>query len=144
MVPVKIEIPIGQAIVSGHGVRHARHHGQGCVIHGHVGAFVAFISYQARLIAPIQNILTLYTNLATLKVSAQRVFELLDAKPEVTDGEKHLDESVEAIEFRDVSFRHDRESVLTGATFTLPVGSFCVVVGPSGAGKSSMVKELEK
>ena len=107
-----------------------------------LGAFVAFISYQARLIAPIQNILTLYTNLATLKVSAQRVFELLDAKPEVTDGEKHLDESVEAIEFRDVSFRHDRESVLTGATFTLPVGSFCVVVGPSGAGKSSIADLL--
>ena len=107
-----------------------------------LGVFVAFMSYQARLIAPIQNILTLYTNLATLKVSAQRVFELLDAKPEVTDGEKHLDESVEAIEFRDVSFRHDRESVLTGATFTLPVGSFCVVVGPSGAGKSSIADLL--
>ncbi len=107
-----------------------------------LGAFVAFISYQARLIAPIQNILTLYTNLATLKVSAHRVFELLDAKPEVMDGDKPLDESVEAIEFRDVSFRHDRETVLTGATFTLPVGSFCVVVGPSGAGKSSIADLL--
>ena len=32
MVPVEIEILVGQAIVSGHGVRHARHHGQGCVI----------------------------------------------------------------------------------------------------------------
>ena len=70
------------------------------------------------------------------------MFELLDAKPEVMGGDKHLVENIEAIEFRDVSFRHDRERVLTGATFTLPVGSFCVVVGPSGAGKSSIADLL--
>ena len=107
-----------------------------------LGAFVAFIAYQARLIAPIQNILTLYTNLATLKVSAQRVFELLDARPEVEDGDGGVEGPIRTLEFRDVSFHHDRETVLAGAAFTIPVGSFTVIVGPSGAGKSSIADLL--
>jgi ATP-binding cassette subfamily B protein len=107
-----------------------------------LGAFVAFISYQSRLIAPIQNIMTLYTNVASLKVSARRVTELLDAAPEVTGGENDFDGPVEEIEFRQVSFRHEREEVLTDATFRIQAGTFSVVTGASGAGKSSIADLL--
>ncbi len=107
-----------------------------------LGAFVAFISYQARLMAPIQNIMTLYTNIASLKVSARRVTELLDAEPEVTDGDNDLDGPVEAIEFRQVSFRHERDEVLKDATFRISAGTLSVVTGSSGAGKSSIADLL--
>src|SRR5215831_15579190 len=48
-----------------------------------LGAFVAFMAYQSRMMAPVQNVMTLYTNLATLKVAAGRVMQLMDTRPDV-------------------------------------------------------------
>lgn len=140
-----------------------------------LGAFVAFMAYQTRMMAPIQNIMTLYTNLAMLKVSAKRVMELLDVKPDVFEttaiggktgstpllggaeggkqqpinflGQTTPSPSLSkerscAIQFENVSFRHDRETILSDASFTIPSGSFCVILGSSGAGKSSIADLL--
>lgn len=109
-----------------------------------LGSFVAFMAYQARLVAPVQNIMTLYTGLAVLKVSVKRVMELLDAKPDVTDGPESLEGRAGAIEFRHVTFRHDRDDVLEDASFVIPEGSLCVVLGSSGAGKSSIADLLTR
>src|SRR5262245_39874890 len=105
-----------------------------------LGAFVAFMAYQSRMMAPVQNVMTLYTNLATLKVAVNRVMHLMDAKPDVTDSEQDGNtpeiETTVSIEFDSVFFRHDREGILENVSFTIPVGAFCVILGPSGAGKS--------
>ncbi|MBI4471795.1 MAG: ABC transporter ATP-binding protein [Acidobacteria bacterium] len=109
-----------------------------------LGEFVAFMAYQTRMMAPVQNVMTLYTNLATFKVAVKRVMELMDVKPDVVEGSGVRGWAAEggrvreAIEFHSVSFRHDRETIFEEATFTIPAGSFCVVLGSSGAGKSSI------
>jgi len=109
-----------------------------------LGAFVAFMAYQGRMMAPVQNVMSLYTNLAMLKVAVKRVMELMDAKPDVEDTgtESHTFHGDSRVDFEGVSFRHDRDGILENASFTIPGGSFCVVLGPSGAGKSSIANLL--
>lgn len=109
-----------------------------------LGAFVAFMAYQARLMPALQSVLAMYTNLATLKVSANRVLDLLNAPVEVQDGQLPLTEPIREIEFRDVFFRHDRQEVLTGTSFRIRRGDACVVLGSSGAGKSSIAELLTR
>ncbi|MBI3666711.1 MAG: ABC transporter ATP-binding protein [Acidobacteria bacterium] len=106
-----------------------------------VGALVAFMAYHLRLLAPVQNLLGLYTNLATARVSLSRVFELLDAPIEVKErpGAASLREVRGEIVFYGVTLRHDREApVLDGVSFRVPAGAICAVVGPSGVGKSTI------
>src|SRR5262249_50860192 len=47
------------------------------------GSLVAIMAYHMRLLAPVQNLMSLYTNLVSGGVSLARVFELFDTKPEV-------------------------------------------------------------
>jgi len=68
------------------------------------------------------------------------LFELLDTPVEVKDTGQAVADSVRgAIEFDNVTFRHDRDNVvLDGVSFRVPAGSVCAVVGPSGIGKSTI------
>jgi ATP-binding cassette subfamily B protein len=105
-----------------------------------VGSLVAFMAYHMRLLAPVQNLMGLYTSIATARVSLARVFEIMDAPVEVVDNPRAapLQAVKGEIEFRDVKFSHDRESpVLDSVSFAIPARSFCAIVGPSGVGKST-------
>jgi ATP-binding cassette subfamily B protein len=106
-----------------------------------VGALVAFLAYHLRLLAPVQSLMGLYTNLATARVSLGRVFELLDEPVEVEDriDAKPMKSARGEIAFEHVTLRHDRENtVLDDVSFRIPAGSVCAIVGPSGVGKSTI------
>jgi ATP-binding cassette subfamily B protein len=106
-----------------------------------VGALVAFLAYHLRLLAPVQSLMGLYTNLATARVSLARVFELLDAPIEVNDriDAEQLKNVRGEIIFERVTLCHDRENmVLDDVSFHIPAGSICAIVGPSGVGKSTI------
>lgn len=110
-----------------------------------VGALVAFMAYHLRLLAPVQSLLGLYTNLATARVSLGRVFELLDTQPDVRERPDavQLRHAQGEIRFEHVTFQHDRETViLNDVSFTIPAGSVCALVGSSGVGKSTIADLL--
>lgn len=122
-------------------------YGGGLVIDGalSIGGLVAFMAYHLRLLAPVQNLLGLYTNLASARVSLGRVFELLDTPVEVIDraDAERIEEARGEISFEGVTLRHDREApVLDGVSFSVPAGSICAIVGPSGVGKSTIADLL--
>jgi ATP-binding cassette, subfamily C, bacterial CydC len=74
--------------------------------------------------------------------AGKRLFEILEAEPEVTEPEKPLPPpETYTLEFDRVSFRyeHDGPQVLEDVTFKLKPGSRVAVVGPSGAGKSTFI-----
>jgi len=110
-----------------------------------IGALVAFMAYHMRLLAPVQNLMGLYTSVATARVSLDRVFEILDAPIEVNDhrdAEALLDVRGE-IEFENVTLKYDRETVVLDAvSFKIPAGSLCAIAGPSGVGKSTVADLL--
>ena len=110
-----------------------------------LGSLLAFIAYQAKLMAPVQNLLTLHTNLLTGGVALQRVFELLDVPAEVAEPAlpAPFPESFGDVRFDAVSFSYKGTDVaLSDLSFALPKGSLSVVVGKSGSGKSTMADLL--
>jgi ATP-binding cassette subfamily B protein len=110
-----------------------------------IGALVAFMAYHMRLLAPVQNLMGLYTSVATARVSLDRVFEILDTPVEVTDAPDAvgLERARGDIEFDNVTLRYDRETVvLDSVSFKVPAGRFCAIAGPSGVGKSTIADLL--
>ena len=77
--------------------------------------------------------------------AADRVFEIVDARPEVGDkpGALKLDSARGEIEFRDVRFAYpDGTEALKGLTFSARPGEMVAFVGASGAGKSTVFNLL--
>ena len=109
-----------------------------------VGSLVAIMSYHMRLLAPVQNLMSLYTNLVSGGVSLTRVWELFDTQPEIVERAKllPLTDPHGEIEFDHVSFKHAEEAVLENLSFRIPAGSICAILGPSGAGKSTIADLL--
>ena len=110
-----------------------------------VGTFVAFTAYQMRLFSPIQALMGLYANLASARVSLQRIHQILDTKPEVVEqaDAESLTEGRGEVSFEDVMLSFDRgEPVLKGVSFGARPGETVAVVGPSGSGKSTIADLL--
>ena len=77
--------------------------------------------------------------------AARRLFEIIDAKPEVVPPEKALPlPGNHTLAVSELTFRyHPTESlVLDQISFTLPVGGHIAIIGPSGAGKTTLVDIL--
>jgi ATP-binding cassette subfamily B protein len=105
-----------------------------------LGTFIAFMAYYMRVFQPIQALMGLYTSLATVQVSLRRVYELLDAPPEVVESPDPMRPAVVRgdVEFADVSVDLGRGQVLRSINFAVQAGETLALVGPSGSGKSTI------
>jgi ATP-binding cassette, subfamily B, bacterial len=108
------------------------------------GSLVALMAYQARLLSPVQNLMSLYTNLVSGGVSLARVWELFDTPPEVVErpGALPWKAAHGEIVCDAVSFAYGGDRVFGGLSFRVAAGAICAVVGPSGAGKSTLADLL--
>ena len=108
------------------------------------GSLVALMSYHLRLLSPVQNLMSLYSNLVSGGVSLSRVWELFDTRAEIIDrpGAKPLANVRGEIEFDRVSFSYGGDAVLEDLSFRVAPGTICAILGPSGAGKSTLADLL--
>lgn len=106
-----------------------------------LGALVAFLTYHGRVLAPVQNLMSLYGSLVTGAVSLRRMMEVLELPVEVNEPERPFVQSGEwkgEVRFEKVSFRYEAGEILEEANFVLAAGSTTVLSGASGAGKSTI------
>ena len=108
------------------------------------GALVAMMAYHGRLLGPIQNLMSLYTNLISGGVSLARVWELFDTPADVAERPhaRSLNVARGVIEVDNICFTHGGPEVLSGLSFRVAPGSICAVLGPSGVGKSTLADLL--
>jgi ATP-binding cassette subfamily B protein len=107
-----------------------------------VGGIQAFISYVTFMLWPIQDLARIYAEMQHAVASAERVFSLIDAVPEVTDQPGAVDPGTLRgdIEFDDVDFWYEPDKpVLTDFNMKVKQGETIALVGPTGGGKSTIV-----
>jgi ATP-binding cassette subfamily B protein len=125
-----------------------------------VGTLLAITALLARLYGPLTALSNVRIDVMTALVSFERVFEVLDLHPMITDSKdaRKLESKKLDINFKDVTFTYpkaeeislaslesasrpetvDSGEVLKGISFDVPAGTLTAIVGPSGAGKTTM------
>ena len=106
------------------------------------GGTYAFISYLVFMMWPVQDMARVYAEMQHAVASAERMFSLMDSKPEVADRLGAFDPGTIAgdIEFDHVNFTYeDGESVLEDFNLHVRRGETIALVGPTGGGKSTIV-----
>lgn len=106
------------------------------------GMIVAFYLYLSRFFNPIQNLADQLNNLQKAITASERLFNLLDVKPEIRDGKDAVavDGFEGKIEFKNVWFAYkDEDWILKDVSFTINPKETCAFVGATGAGKTTIL-----
>ncbi|HQF60865.1 MAG TPA: ABC transporter ATP-binding protein [Anaerolineaceae bacterium] len=111
-----------------------------------IGGIQAFISYVTFMMWPIQDLARVFAEMQHAIASAERIFSLTDAVPDVADRPGSVDPGTIQgdIEFDHVTFAYDDEGKQVLRDFSLLVkrGETIALVGPTGGGKSTIVNLL--
>jgi ATP-binding cassette subfamily B protein len=112
-----------------------------------VGLLTAFILYSQRFFEPLRQITQVYSMLQSALAGAERLFEMMDIKPEVAERRDAtpLANIRGKVEFHDVGFSYEEgKKVLENITFRTEPGQVVAVVGPTGAGKTTLINLLSR
>ncbi len=122
------------------------------VIHGalSIGELVAVTMYLSPLYTPLQRFSELNVVFANSMAALDRIFEIMDEKPEIADrpNAAELKRIAGKVEFEQVHFSYSKENqgtlILSDLNFTIESGQKIALVGPSGSGKSTLVSLIPR
>jgi subfamily B ATP-binding cassette protein MsbA len=108
--------------------------------------FFSFITAMALVYSPIKKLNGSYNDFQRCLGAAERVFEVIDQKPEIVDTSAavSLTRVRGDVSFSNVSFRFDDAWVLRNISLTAQRGDIIALVGPSGGGKTTLVSLIPR
>ncbi|HVN95611.1 MAG TPA: ABC transporter transmembrane domain-containing protein [Syntrophorhabdaceae bacterium] len=123
-------------------------YGGGEVIAGHStpGDFMSFTAALLFLYEPVKRLNKENHNVQQGLAAAQRVFEIIDRKPEIEDkpGAAELENIDGVIEFKNVSFKYDEKMVLKNINLRIDKNEVVALVGESGVGKTTLANLIPR
>ncbi len=110
------------------------------------GEFAAFLGALLMLISPIKTLTAVNEELQVGLAAAQSVFEVIDSKEEIDDGEMNITRAKGDIEFKNVTLRFGeaKRAALDNLSFSIKSGEKIALVGRSGGGKTTLVNLLPR
>lgn len=110
------------------------------------GSFVAYIALFSQLMRPAKAITDSFSNIHTGIAAGERVLELIDQKPAISDPENAIELKgfENALQFENVSFAYQDKNVLQNVSLCVPKGKTVALVGPSGGGKTTLMDMIPR
>ena len=111
------------------------------------GVVVAFIQYADRFYQPVRDLSEKYNVFQAAMVSSERIFELLDTKPDVPEPKtpRAVGRLRGEVSFEGVSFAYKPDEwVLRDVSFRIAPGEKVAIVGATGAGKTTIANLLSR
>jgi ATP-binding cassette subfamily B protein len=112
-----------------------------------VGTIATFIQYSRQFANPLRHFANMYNSIQSALAGAERIFEVIDTPPEITDAEEAatLREIQGEVVFEDVDFSYvPGVPVLKKVSLNAKPGETIALVGPTGAGKTTIVNVLTR
>ncbi|RAX55900.1 ABC transporter ATP-binding protein [Helicobacter sp. 10-6591] len=102
--------------------------------------FASFTAALVLIYTPLKRLVNLWGGMQNALVANDRIFEVLNKKPQIKDGTKELHKPIESIVFRNASFGYeDGIYVLKDVNLVFKRNEVSALVGKSGSGKSTLV-----
>lgn len=111
------------------------------------GILIAFVGYVNNFWNPIINVGNFYNSLVSGAVYLERVFEMMDVKPQIQDAPDayEMPPVKGEVVFRDVTFGYTEEqNIFEHLSFHVKPGETIALVGPTGAGKSTITNLISR
>lgn len=103
--------------------------------------FITYIALFSQVMRPAKAIGNSFSGIHSGIAAGERVLELIDTKPEITNKEnaKPLEDFTHSISFQNVCFSYGEKEVLKDINLEIKKGTTVALVGPSGGGKSTLM-----
>ncbi len=103
-----------------------------------LGEFLVFVSYNRTLSFPLKRLGRILSDMSKMRVSAERLSEILHAEEEKDPPEALRPDIKGDISFENVSFSYGENKVLKNVSFDIKAGSTFGILGNTGSGKSTL------
>ena len=108
--------------------------------------FFSFITAMALVYSPLKKLINAYNEMQRCIGASERVFEIIDAVPEIVDNPlgHTLSRDDNRVEFINVRFKYQDDYIINDVSLVAEKGEMVALVGPSGGGKTTLVSLLAR